>query len=706
MPGLLAAVLLGFCASVSWAHEVPSATAPVLDGQLDAEEWAGALRLPDLTQADPQPGAVPSEHTEVHVMRDDKALYVSVRAFDSEPAAVLARDLQRDSEFESDDLVQIVLDPSNRRQDGYSFAVNPLGARADGLVENGDDLLEEWDGIWTAAAQHDDAGWTAEIAIPFKTLAFDPANDIWAINVERVIRRKQERARLSGAARDREVLALSDALELRGFARLRQGRGVDVTPFLALKHNSGAAQDESLLQPGLDAVWRIRPQLAASLTVNTDFADADVDEREVNLTRFPLFFPEKRSFFLQDAAYFRFGGIDYSPYPFFSRRIGLTESGERVDLEAGAKLSGRAGPWTLGLLSVDVDESAEASDKQLSVLRVAREFGANSFGLIATEGEPRAEGSNRLIGFDANVLQAELFPGKRFEAHLWSQHTQSDLAGGNDDAFGFNLVYPNQPWEGYFYFGRYGERFDPGLGFVQRRGIQEVIPIVTRHWRPERWGLRSVRAGIGSFTTLDLSGNVATYRHTFPRLKLTTERGDLLEATLAQERDVLSRDFSVLPGLVIPPGGYSYTRFETTATLDPSRPLSAKLRARVGEFYNGHRDDYLAQLSWRPDHRVFVQTSYELRRLRLDAGARDVRISALRLDLSANPRLSWRNVLQHDSVSEQLGVNSRLRWTYNGVNDLFLVLNRGFDLSDERDAEGADTAFQELTAKLGFTLRY
>ncbi|NGP51954.1 carbohydrate binding family 9 domain-containing protein, partial [Thioalkalivibrio sp. XN8] len=323
-----------------------------LDGVLDEAAWQRAAALDDLRQSQPVPGAPGSQRTVVRLAYDDAHLFIAVAAFDDAPEGIVARQLQRDSELFFDDHVTVVLDPHGRTREGYLFRVNPLGARSDAMIFEGRGEDFDWDGRWRAAARLHEAGWTVEIAIPFTTLSVEPQATRWGVNVERRIARANERVRLAGGLRETPISSLADTMPLAGVPVVAPGLGVRLEPYLALRgtrDHEGAGSDTELT-PGLDVFYQVTPAITAALTINTDFAEAEVDEQRVNLTRFPLFFPEKREFFLQDTALFRFAGLGQSPLPFFSRRIGLDEAGNPVDIDFGGKVSGRRGRLAFGAL--------------------------------------------------------------------------------------------------------------------------------------------------------------------------------------------------------------------------------------------------------------------------------------------------------------------------------------------------------------------
>ncbi len=295
-------------------------TAPVIDGVLDEAVWAGAPVIDSFRQVDPIEGADPSQRTEVRLLYDEDYFYVGVHCFDDDPGSIVAKEMQRDASQGNGDSFSFTIDTFNDQRNGYFFQTNPLGARQDGLIDQGRNVRLDWDGIWFAKASRDDLGWHAEIAIPFKTVSFDPNNPSWGFNAQRFIRRVNESSRWAAINNSRGVASLADAGVIEGLVGLHQGIGLDVKPFVTATTSGDGSHyaDSTVVEPGVDIFWKPDPSLTFVATVNTDFAETDVDDRQINLTRFPLFFPEKRDFFLQDAGIFRFGGLGRTPLPFFS----------------------------------------------------------------------------------------------------------------------------------------------------------------------------------------------------------------------------------------------------------------------------------------------------------------------------------------------------------------------------------------------------
>ena len=341
-------------AATKTARMQRAAEPPVIDGVMNEEIWQRAPVIADLHQVTPVEFAEPSERSEVYILYDRDALYVGARFYDAQPQLINARVLRQGQPIGSDDRFFVHIDPFNSRRSGYLFGVNPNGVRYDGVFEGVTQRQFDWDGIWQAAAQVTADGWVVEIAIPFKTLSFDPSTTTWRMNFARNIERKNETIAWVSRNRNTDLSTMGD---ITGISQIEQGQGLDVVPSISVRDRRSVAGStaESAVEPSVDVFYKITPQLNASLTLNTDFSATEVDDRQVNLTRFSLFFPERRDFFLQDVDIFQFGRIQQDGRPFFSRRLGISNTGQLVPLDFGGKLSGRIGRFDVGTLAVRHD---------------------------------------------------------------------------------------------------------------------------------------------------------------------------------------------------------------------------------------------------------------------------------------------------------------------------------------------------------------
>jgi hypothetical protein len=680
--------VLGATAPTPTLELTPTATPPKIDGVLDDAAWRTAAHSDAFRQVSPLENVAPTERTECWVTFDADCLYVAVRCHDSAGlAGIRAYSMQRDQDNGSDDVVRVVLDTFYRQSDGYYFGLTAAGGKHDGLVQNKSEGNDQWDGLWFGRVTRDAAGWSAEFAIPVKSLAFDPAGGTWGFNVLRSIRRKQELVRWACFSRAKSNLSLPDAGHLRGIAGLRQGRGFDFKPYASLIRRSDPAPGEKRVEfnPGFDLVWHVTPSLAATLTVNTDFADAEVDERQVNLGRFPLFFPEKRAFFTQDASLFTFGGIDSDPLPFFSRRIGLADDGTKVDLLGGVKLTGRAGPWTLGLLDVQVDEHAGVDSKNLLVGRIARQVLAEStVGVTFTRGDPRSNGGNSLLGTDFNYTNNHL-PGDRvLTANFSVQATDSDYVHGRGGAGVFKVNFPNEPYAANLWLSRLGNDYDPALGFVSRTGVNQIS-----FWNRYRWNFKdrlvnNVDLSAETSVTTDLHGRLLDRSIWYPELEIDTVPGDYVYFHHQEHREVLDAPFEIRRGVVIPAGRYDWTSPRAIAGTTTSRPVDVRFEFQGGGFYGGTSRTYRSTLGWRPSSHLEFAFNGTLRQIRLPGGKFDLRLAEARATYTFTPDLQLSLLGQYDNFSNELGVNFRVKWTLRPGDELFLIVNQGYDTAADR----------------------
>ncbi|HEY0969154.1 MAG TPA: DUF5916 domain-containing protein [Opitutaceae bacterium] len=664
----------------------PTTTPPVIDGRLDDAAWLDAAHSDALRQFIPLEDVPPTERTEFWLTFDSDFIYVAMRAHDSAGLDGLrAYSMQRDQDNGSDDMVRIVFDTFHRQSDGYFFALTAAGGKHDGLIQNKDQSNFQWDGLWHGKVTRDEGGWSAEFAIPTKSLAFDPANDTWGFNLARALRRKQEWMRWSAPIRAKSTTSLPHAGEIRGLTGLRQGRGLDFKPYASVTRHSDPAPDEDEFEfnPGFDVVWQVTPSLAATFTVNTDFADAEVDERQVNLGRFSLFFPEKRSFFLQDASLFTFAGIQQDPLPFFSRRIGLAADGTKVDVLGGVKLTGRTGPLSVGLLGVHTDDHRDIDAKTLVVGRASIQvFEESSTGVIFTHGDPRTNGDAMLGGVDFNYANTRLADNRTLTIRTSLQGTDSDRVGGKGSAAHFSLRFPNEPFESSWFYSRISEDYDPALGFVSRTGVQNL-----ELWNRYRWYFKDrtvqrLDVYVEGNLVDDLHGNRLDRMYWIGG-EIANHRGDWLGANWQPTSEVLDTPFEIRPGIIIPAGDHSWDRGRISLGTTRSRPVNAWIDYRHGGFFTGDRTDYAAELGWRPSNRIELAGEWELREIRLPQGDFNVRVLSGKAVYTFSPDLQLSLLAQYDNVSDELGFNFRTKWTVQPGNEIFFIVNQGYDLMDD-----------------------
>ena len=670
--------------------------APVIDGDLSDPAWLDAVLITDFTQLLPSPGRAPRQCTEVRMMFDADNLYIGARMFDDEPARIIANQMVQGQAVVNDDYIQILLDPLDSGRRSYIFYVNPNSVQRDGLTFGDTAFNMNWDGIWHARARIDAEGWSAEVAMPFRTLSFDPAREDWGLTVARGVARSGEVAAWSF----RDFRLTNDSFgQIRGIRGLEQGMGLDVTPSLVWRERRRYGRDvtQRRIEPSLDAFYRFTPSLIGALTVNTDFSATEVDDRQVNLTRFSLFFPEKREFFLQDADIFEFADLQQNGRPFFSRTIGLSGFGQPVDLVAGAKLTGRIGPWNLGFLGVQQDEDGDVDADLVLVARASVDvLEASSLGLIATHGDPRSKLESWLVGTDWNYRNTTWLTGQVVEAGAWLQRSYTQGASGDDGAWGLRVALPNDRLEARASVVELQRNFRPAMGFVNRRDIRQFDTRLYRRWRePVPW-LRAWRSGVELQQVTDLNGRLETSLLKVVPADLQLAGGDVLNLYWQRHREVLDRPFTVVGNLVIEPGIYEFERFGAELS-------GAGFRLEAGEFFDGRRLDASLRSTWTPNRHLLFDATYAVNRLQVDGGSSTTRLMSLLANVAFNVRWAWSNSVQYDNVSERLGFSSRLRYVPRLGQSLTLAVNHDLELDAE---ERFNSQQREISARASYTLRY
>jgi hypothetical protein len=686
---------------------VRTPTPPTIDGVLDEQVWQLAAQVEDLHEIQPTEYAPAAEPTTIYLLYDSDAIYIAARLHDRDPSEITARILRQGEQVFGDDWFSVLLDPFHDRRSGYRFMTNPNGLRQEGLFQNISEEQWDWEGIWYTASSIDEHGWVAEIAIPFKTLSFDPGNDTWGINFRRAIARRDERTGWVSRNRNSDPSTSGTVVGLTG---LEQGVGLDVVPSVSINDRrrfDGTAKTTDT-DPSLDVFYKITPSLTGALTINTDFSATDVDDRQVNLTRFGLFFPEKRDFFLQDADIFEFGGLEDNGRPFFSRRIGLSDAGMPIDLKVGGKVTGRVGRFNIGALSVRQDGIADFSvpvDNATVARAAANLLEESSVGMILTEGNPSSNVDNSLTGVDFLYRNSRLAGGKLVEVNAWLQESDSEGRTGDQNAYGFRLGLPNNSgWRGGLRFTKLGEDFDPGLGFLNRPGVQTLNLGTQYTHRPREGRLRSMLGGFEAERIEHLNGELQSQSVSYRLLELESRVGDELSVEREAEQEHLDEPFEIWEGIVIPVGHYSFgnTRIEL-ATAD-QRKIWGTADYQTGDFFGGHRTEISGEISWRPSGRLRTSFGYEYNDIDLPQGSFITRLVAFRADVAFSARLSWVTRIQYDNDSELMGVNMRLHWIPQAGREAFLVLNH--DLEDFDLDNRFRSALSEAAIKFSYTFRF
>ena len=654
----------------------------IIDGEMTEDAWRQAQVIEKFYQREPDTGAPVTEDTRVYILYNEDYLYFGFKCFD-DPEDITAKELARDVSLGEDDRVQIILDTFMDKRTGFWFQIGPRGSIGDALVsENGAAFNKQWDGLWEGKATIHENGWDAEVAIPFKTLSFRQGQTTWGLKIIRHVKRKLESAYWPVANLDTYRFQVSDAGELTGLTGITQGIGLDISPYALTGIDQAQGVDNDYpAEIGLDAFYQITPGLKSALTVNTDFAQTEVDARQINLTRFALFFPEKRDFFLDGANYFNFGingdrGNEFgsSLIPFFSRRMGLDELGNPVPIIAGGKVTGQSGDWNLGFL--DVVENNPEGKENLGVARITKNFGGQSmFGAIGTAGNSLGTADNYLYGGDLRLGTSEFQGNKNLTWVLFGLQSQTEGMDNNQHAYGSMFVYPNDFLSFRLGFHEIGENFRAGMGFVPRVGIRQSYSEMLIGPRPNRWGILQARFGYDLNYITDMNSRLLTREIELTPVFVEFVTGDEIKVDFGQQYEYLDQPFEITDTNTISVGTYEYWRPSIRLTSAQRRNFWASLQYQWGDFFNGSRNDIELGFGYKVAVPFYVGMDYEQSNVSLPDGDFSAEVYRLAANVLFSPDVTLYNFIQYDNFSERMGWQSRFRWILKPGNEIIFVWN-------------------------------
>lgn len=699
-----------------------------LDGKLEEPAWREAQSF-KLTQQAPYPGQPTPFETEVRVLVTSDAIYFGFICHDPKPSAIAVHTMQRDGDQSGDDTVAVVLDTYGDRRTGYFFQINAAGARVDGLIDNPENPSLDWDGIWDARTARTQDGWSAEIVIPSRTLSFTPGLDQWGMNIQRFIPRGGRTwLRWSSPTLDSFLYDLSRAGLLKGVAGLEQGKGLEFAPYATGRSTRfyGVSPRSWQASEGGDITWKITPELVSVFTANTDFAETEVDARQINLTRFELFFPEKRAFFLEGANQYVFGlGLGEQFIPFFSRTVGLLD-GVQIPLDGGVKLNGHAGKWNIAFLDVQTRETAVpqqvVQDLSLpsnvvpgtNLLASRISYDVNDklrVGTIVTNGDPEALRQNTLAGLDAVWRTSKFLGNKNLYIGGWTANTQGDLNPGDKTAWGYRVDFPNDLLDCQFNMNQYGVSFAPLLGFLPRPGTRQTDVGCAYQPRPSQDGpfgwIRQEFFENEYLRVTDPQGILESWEYFMAPVNVRLTTGDRFEFNWDPHGEIVLAPFEVAPGVVIPPGDYSFTRWRVEAQTSAHRRLQFGTTTWFGQFFDGHLTQQENYLKWTsPKGKVQLDIATENDFAHMPEGNFVQKLWAAHFAYAWNPNLILTSFIQYDTDSQNVGINTRLRWTIKPGNDLFIVWNRGWERILTRPDLSLVPQTDLVAVKLRWTFRF
>lgn len=679
----LSSILIPELYSQSEIKAVFTETPPVIDGSVDEDVWRNASMINELFQREPKAGDPVSEKTEFFFLYDQNNIYIGIHCYD-DPKGITAKELARDVSLGEDDRVQIILDTYLDGRSGYWFQIGPRGSIGDALVnENGKDFNKSWDGLWDGKAKITENGWDGELIIPFKTMGFKKGNSTWGLKLIRYIKRKSETSYWPATSLNAHRFQISDAGRITGLTGITQGIGLDIIPYLTGGFSKKQDADaKPVLDGGLDAFYHITPSLKAAITINTDFAQTEVDEKQINLTRFNLFFPEKRDFFLDGGNYFTFGinGDIDNPQstqmiPFFSRSIGLDSDGNPVPIKYGGKFTGKVGNWNIGMLHIKDDN--KWANPGYTVGRISRNIGKqSSIGIIGTNGNAFSGANNSLTGFDLRLASSQISENKNITYNFYGLKSFTDSLYGNDISFGSELNYPNDFLNFRLGYLQIGEDFTPGLGFIPRKNIRDFYGGIGIGPRPENSPVMQFKSGIKyAFISNLKNGGLQTSQIDFGISDIIFLSGDIISLASQYQFEALESDFNIFENFVIPVDHYQFWRHSLMLTSAKRRNFWAATKIGLGTFYSGSRTDWLMQVGYKVLVPVFVGLESDRKWVDLPDGSFIAQIYRVNLNFLFSPNLSWYNFAQYENQTETIGWQSRFQWIIKPGKEIFLVFN-------------------------------
>jgi hypothetical protein len=665
--------------------------APSIDGRLDDEAWSKAAIISELYQREPNTGQPVSEKTLIYVCYDASHIYIGFRCFD-DPAKITAKEKARDANLANDDRVQVILDTFHDHRNGYWFQIGPRGSFGDATIsENGAVFNKDWNGVWDAKAGIVSDGWEAEMAIPFKTIGFDRNIPNWGIKFIRHIKRKLESSYWPTANINNYKFQVSDAGLIEGMQNITQGIGLDVSPYIVggldFRHD---AKIKYHADGGVDLFYQITPSLKTLLSINTDFAETAVDDRQINLTRFDLLFPERRDFFLDGSGHFSFGiqGEDANPYgkaiiPFFSRRMGLDSNGLPIQINYAGKLTGTIGKWNIGMMHVNDDHMIGNSN--FTVARVSRNIGgASSVGVIGTCGNAVSLAENLLGGIDMKLSTSKFRGNKNLTVILFGLKSNTKGLSNSDISWGGTIVYPNDFLSFSLGYHEIGENFIAGMGFVPRTNIKETYGNIKIGPRPNRWGLLQVSSGIGFDHIVNFSNVPETKTINFSPIFLRFKSGEEFTYSISQNNENLQKEFKIFSNFVIPIGHYGFCRQTLSFQTAGSRNFAVSGSYIWGDFYNGYRNDWNFGTNYKVAVPLFVGIKYKQSDVSLLSGDFTARIIQVSANILFSPAVTLYNYFQYDNNSKTIGIQSRFQWIVKPGNEIFIAWTSGISKPLER----------------------
>jgi hypothetical protein len=675
-----------------------------LDGRLDDAVYGRVAPITDFIQQEPQEGRPATEKTEAWILFDDDNLYIAARCWDSHPEREVANELRRDNgNILGNENITFVIDTFHDRRNGYFFQTNPLGALRDMTVT--DDLQNSaWNGIWSVKTGRFAEGWTMEVAIPFKTLRYRGSGpQTWGINLRRLVKWKNEFSYLSlvpAALGTQGVSRMASTATVIGLETPAESRNLEVKPYAVSSattvQSGGGFDHDARANAGFDFKYGLTRGLILDATVRTDFAQVEEDLQQINLTRFSVFFPEKRDFFIEGQGIFDFGGVQAGNSPgdvpllFFSRQIGLSQ-GQAVPVLGGVRLTGRTGQYSVGVLDIQTDDApaARAVSTNFSALRLKRNLLRRSnVGIIATRRGPGTTGvaagrsdASYSVGADATLL---FFKSLNLTGYY--ARTSSPDAGGRTVAgasYRGRLDYTDDRYGAVAEHMLIDGDFRPEVGFVRRPDVRRTFGQLRFSPRPRKSAVVRKLTWQGSLDYVtDAAATTVQSREATALFRVDFQSSDQASAEYTREFERLPDRFTIASGVLVPAGGYTATTGRVSYTLGQQRRVSGRLSAATGTLYDGTKSELTYTGRWGVVPRFSVEPGLTLNWVQLPYGDFTARLLSARLTMTPSARMLISSLVQLNVDQQTTSSSVRLRWEYTGGSELFVVYSDGRDTRD------------------------
>lgn len=666
------------------AARIEPSEAPRIDGDISDAVWAKARPIDEFYQVEPKAGEPATERTVIRVLYDRDALYFSIYCYDDDPKHIPLGAKARDTNVQVGDFVRILLDPFMTRRNGYTFEINVLGGRGDALLFNNQNPLHEWNTLWSAKTRRVSDGWTIEVRLPFRSISYDAKRTDWGIDFYRRMYRISERVRWTAADPRIQTFDITHEGSLTGVRDISQGLGLDIQVFSALKYKHDwvrpHTEDDAKLAFSGNLFYKITPSLTGTLTANPDFSNTPLDDRKINTTRFSLFFPETRSFFLQDASAFEFGGLPYSTndggdtngMPYFSRNVGLVH-GSPVPIDWGAKVSGQVFGWNVGGFSAIAEGLGGQNNQTLSVVRASHSvLDESKLGFIFTNGDPTGNSNNSVVGGDFQYRNSHILGGNILNIDTSYLHSISSTNGQSEEYI-LGVAYPNEPWYGRVYYRQIGSRFSPALGFINRSGIRDYITNFGWTKRITDQYFQWFQIGLFDRATTDIGNRLQSYNGSF-YVGAQNNSGDQAYVNVQRQYEAVDGDFNVGGRAIVKAGTYRWNYMDFNFVTSAKRPWFLSGDISCCNFYSGKALQIYLQLSYRPNETLEIIPSYTVAYINLPTGAVDIHAPSLSVNVNFTPDMSIQSQAQYDNLSHNMGLSARYRWEYRPGAEFFAAI--------------------------------